>query len=93
MAFLIIKCNQILSLTEHISIMPGMAHINEPKCFIFTFTLSFCGHFYPKLLTIGEYMKRLILKRQTDRGSAHNTSLRHCSNKYKLAREGEKMKI
>ncbi len=36
-----------------------------------------------KRLTIGEYIKRLILKRQTP-------SLRHCSNKYKLAREGEK---
>jgi len=33
------------------------------------------------------------LKRQTYRGSANNTkSLRHCSNKYKLAREGEKDK-
>ncbi len=38
-----------------------------------------------KRLTIGEYIKRLILKRQTP-------SLRHCSNKYKLAREGEKDK-
>ncbi len=38
-----------------------------------------------KRLTIGEYIKRLILKRQTP-------SLRHCSNKYMLAREGEKEK-
>ncbi len=38
-----------------------------------------------KRLTIGEYIKRLILKSQTP-------SLRHCSNKYKLAREGEKDK-
>ncbi len=45
-----------------------------------------------KRLTIGEYIKRLILKRQTYRGSAHNTSLRHFKNKYKLAREGEKDK-
>ncbi len=29
--------------------------------------------FYPKRLTIGEYIKRFILKRQSDRGSARNT--------------------
>ncbi len=34
--------------------------------------------------------KRLILKRQTDRGSAHNTKSQALFNKYKLAREGEK---
>ncbi len=28
---------------------------------------------YPKRLTIGEYIKRLILKKQSDRGSARNT--------------------
>ncbi len=39
----------------------------------YAFTLSFCRCFYPKRLTIGEYIKRLILKRQTDRGSAPNT--------------------
>ncbi len=39
-----------------------------------TFTFShFADAFYPKRLTIGEYKKRLILKRQTDRGSARNT--------------------
>ncbi len=27
----------------------------------------------PKLLTIGEYIKRFILKKQIDTGSAHNT--------------------
>ncbi len=38
----------------------------------YTFTFSHFA-FYPKRLTIGEYIKRLILKRQTDRGSAPNT--------------------
>ncbi len=38
-----------------------------------TFTFTFRRRFYPKRLTIGEYMKRYILKRQTDRGSACNT--------------------
>ncbi len=33
-----------------------------------TFTFShFADAFYPKLLTIGEYIKRFILKRQTDK--------------------------
>ncbi len=32
------------------------------------------------------------MKKQTDRGSARNTNLRHCSNKYNLAREGDKDK-
>ncbi len=36
-------------------------------------TFTFSRRFYPKRLTIGEYMKRLILKRQTDTGSAPNT--------------------
>ncbi len=39
-----------------------------------------------------EYIKRFILKRhQTDEVFV-TPSLRHCSNKYKLAREGEKDK-
>ncbi len=38
-----------------------------------------------------EYIKRLILKRQTEEVPI-TLSLRHCSNKYKLAREGEKEK-
>ncbi len=36
-------------------------------------TFTFSRRFYPKRLTIGQYIKRLILKRQTDRGSARNT--------------------
>ncbi len=61
--------------------------------FIFTFShFAFC--IYPKLLTIGEYIKRLILKRQTDRGSApqHQVSGIVQISKYKIAREGEKDK-
>ncbi len=34
---------------------------------------TFSRRFYPKRLTIGEYIKRLISKRQTDRVSARNT--------------------
>ncbi len=56
-------------------------------------TFTFSRRFYPKRLTIGEYIKRLILKRQTYTEEVPITpSLRHCSNKYKLAREGEKDK-
>ncbi len=54
--------------------------------------LSFCRRFYPKQLTIGGYMNRFILKRQTDRGSARNTKSQALLNKYKLAREEDKDK-
>ncbi len=37
-------------------------------------------------------IKRLILKRQQTEEVPLTPSLRHCSNKYKLAREGEKEK-
>ncbi len=53
---------------------------------------AFSRRFYPKRLTIGEYIKRLILKRQTDRVMPITPSLRHCSNKYKLGRERGKEK-
>ncbi len=43
-----------------------------------------------KRLKIGEYIKRLILKRQQTEEVLVTPSLRHCLNKYKLAREGEK---
>ncbi len=36
--------------------------------------LSFTFIHYPKRLTIGEYIKRFILKRQKHTGSAHNTT-------------------
>ncbi len=38
----------------------------------FTF-IHLADAFYPKRLTIGEYIKRFILKRQIDTGSARNT--------------------
>ncbi len=64
-------------------------HITSEITFTFTFV-----HFQTLLSKATYnwgYIKRLILKRQIDRGSAHNT-LRNYSNKYKLAREGEKDK-
>ncbi len=38
-----------------------------------TFTFSHFADAFPKRLTIGECIKRFILKKQTDRGSARNT--------------------
>ncbi len=49
---------------------PKMGWKKNPKS---DFTFTFCRRFYPKRLTIGEYMKQFILKRQTDRRSARNT--------------------
>ncbi len=60
-------------------------------CLFVFFLFTFSRRFYPKRLTIGEYMKRFILGKQTEEVLV-TPSLRHCSNKYKLAREGEKDK-
>ncbi len=64
---------------------------------MFTFTFSnFADAFIQSDLQLGEYIKRLILKRQTDRGRTClkncQKSLKNCSNKYELAKEGEKDK-
>ncbi len=45
-------------------------------------------YIYLKQLTIGEYIKRFFLKRQTDRRSVRNTKSQALYKKYKLAREG-----
>ncbi len=41
---------------------------------IYIYIYSFSRCFYPKRLTIEEYNKRYIIKRQTDTGSAFNTN-------------------
>ncbi len=40
----------------------------------YIYIYSFSRRFYPKRLTIEEYNKRYIIKRQTDTGSACNTN-------------------
>ncbi len=40
---------------------------------LYIYIYSFSRHFYPKRLTIEEYNKQYIIKRQTDTGSACNT--------------------
>ncbi len=59
---------------------------------VMRFTFSHFADAFFQRLTIGEYIKRLILKRLTEEVSL-TPSLRHFSNKYKLAREGEKKKV
>ncbi len=49
---------------------------------------SFSRRFYPKRLTIEEYNKRYIIKRQTDIGIACNIMYRQCSEQ-NLARQWE----
>ncbi len=46
--------------------------IHEPRKVEFTFTFSHFADAFIRL-TIGEYITRLILKRQTNRGSARDT--------------------
>ncbi len=59
----------------------------------FTFTFSHLADaFYPKRLTIGEYISDNLEEGKHTEEVPITLSLRHCSNKYKLAREGEKDK-
>ncbi len=62
-------------------------HIN--KCTHYTVCMFLCTiTFHPKRLTIKEYNKHYIIKRQTDTWRACNTISRQCSEQI-LARQGE----
>ncbi len=56
-------CNYVGLLDPEIQSVPGL----------FTFTFSHLADAFIQSDLIGEYIKRLILKRQTYRGSANNT--------------------
>ncbi len=52
----------------------GLEIMSDFMCLCnFIIHYSFSRHFYPKRLTIEEYNKRVIIKRQRDTGSACNT--------------------
>ncbi len=53
----------------------GLEIMSDFMCLCnFIIHYSFSRHFYPKRLTIEEYNKRVIIKRQRDTGSACNTT-------------------
>ncbi len=54
---------------KYIYFMISILQIN-----FYIYIYSFSRRFYPKRLTIEEYNKRYIIKRQTDTGSACNTN-------------------
>ncbi len=53
----------------------------------YIYILVICRRFYPKRLTIGEYIKRFSLRGKQTQEVLVTPNFRHCSNKYKLERE------
>ncbi len=53
--------------------MPSFLSSISRMVWIHIYIYSFSRRFYPKRLTVEEYNKRFIIKRQINTGSAHNT--------------------
>ncbi len=60
---------------------------NDISYYIYIYIYSFSRRFYPKWLTIEEYNKRYIIKKQTVTGSACNTTFQALF-RAKVARQG-----
>ncbi len=65
-------CSVYLDIATNIPERFMIGFVVQGHIYIYIYSFSKC--FYPKRLTIEEYNKRCIIKSQTDRGSAYNTT-------------------